>query len=1198
MKYDLLKLDWKKTFPRLITPAGLVLLCVGLSAQAGTIAQSPLFLTAPVKPNIMLMLDNSGSMNNIVPEAPFDETQNYLTCPAGNQIPPGNTQAYINIDVSGGTPYIVYDGDKYTLGTGSGQKCFAPTGMYGALLKTSSNNADAEYSGNYLNWYFNASNTGAWTSGLKPGTQTRIEIAKKSATELVDSLEHVRLGLSAYYNDHDGSALLETVEDIDEVADKKKQIKDKISGLKPENNTPLAETLSDIGHYFTTGYTGNLTLHPGKTNQSQASVDTIFTQGSKSGHNLYNNSGQAVIPPIQYSCQKSFAVLMTDGRPNQDRDISASLRDYSGDCAAGLCDATPENVGIPPGMLNTLNYKNGTKIETGRSYEWAGSDYLDDVAQALFEMDLRPDLIKSKPGQKNNLITYAIGFADPALVNDPLLRDTARRGGGQFKAAENFAELNSAFDAIIAEINNQVEEGSASSLASNSTRLDTSTRIYQAGFNSARWTGSVKAFALRTLDESEDKNKNGLLDSGEDTNGNGKLDLTGSIAGSASWVAENLIPAAASRRLLSYNPEAAAKGISFEWANLSNAQKAALDPATAASASAVSSPVLNYLRGDQSNEKAKGGSYRDRANLLGDIVNSDPLVVSNIDDFGYSLLDGDEGSTYNNFRASKNSRTNVLYVGANDGMLHAFNVDNGVELFAYVPNAVMPALKKLADPKYGCRESGCIPHEYFVDGSPRAGDAYVAIGANAVSWRTILLGSTGAGSGKAIFALDITDPNPTKSTAASAISPDKVLWEISPDQAPVSSDLADNTSITPARLGFSNNMGYTIPQPSLVRMQNGSWAAIIANGYDSVNNKAALFILNAATGAIIRTIDTEKGSATLPNGLSTPIPVDVDSDRVVDFIYAGDLLGNLWKFDVQSTDPNNWKVAYASGSPAAPAPLFTACSGACNGSNYQPITAKPQVGRHPKGGFMVYFGTGRYYEAGDQIVGGTPELNSFYGIRDQGSPVSARSRLQEQEILAEAAFDVNGDSINDIVARATSNTAVDYIGNLTATPPVAGKQGWYMDLLTPVNNRRGERVVSQATLRGGNLTFITLIPSNDACSPGGTSWVMEVDAVEGKRPKRVAFDTNRNGLLNDADKRRMDTNRDGVTDANDDTVNLSGNRMLSSTGEDNGIIKNEISLSNGDGTRTALNQDNKQKINSGIKDDQDPVGRQSWRQIR
>ena len=1181
MKYDFLKSGRKGKFPSLFIPAGLALLCAVLSAEAEPIAQSPLFLTLPVKPNIMLMLDNSGSMNNIVPEAPFDETQNYLNCPDDNQIqiPPGNTQAYINIDVSGSTPYIIYGGNQYTLGTTAGHKCFKPDGTYGALLKENSKNADGEYSGNYLNWYFNPSNTtGTWDNGHKPGTQTRMTIAKKAATDLVGSLEHVRLGLSAYYDDHDGGALLETVEDIDEISDKKQQIKDKIAGLKAENNTPLAETLSDIGHYFTTGYTGNLTLHPGKTNQEQASVATIFTQGSVSGHKLYNGSGQTVTSPIQHSCQKSFAMLMTDGRPNQDRDISASLRDYSGDCAAGLCKSEPEDISIPPGKLNTLDYKNGTKIETGRTYEWAGSDYLDDVAQALFEMDLRPDLIKSKPGEKNNLITYAIGFADPALVNDPLLRDTASRGGGQFKPAENSAELSQAFNEIIAEINNQVEVGSASSLTSNSTRLDASTRIYQAGFNSANWSGSLKAFALVTKENSEKDNDNdGVLDSDEDINKNNKLDLIGSVIEPAKW--ESTIPAANNRRILSYNPAATSKGISFEWVNLSPAQQASLDSATATSA--TSSPVLDYLRGDQSNEKAKGGTYRDRASLLGDIVNSDPLVVTNSDDFGYSLLDGDEGSTYNDFRADKAARTNALYVGANDGMLHAFNADNGAELFAYIPNAVIPQLKKLTNKDYGCRRSGCIAHEYFVDGSPRAGDAYVAIGASAASWRTILLGSTGAGSGKAVFALDITDPNPTKSTAASTIGADKVLWEVSPDQAPITTDLADNITITPAKLGFTNNLGYTIPQPSLVRMNNGSWAAIVANGYNSVSNKAVLFILNAATGAIIRTIDTGVGSASLPNGLSSAYPVDVDGDRVFDFIYAGDLLGNLWKFDVQSSQPNNWKVAYSSGSPAAPAPLFTACSGACTGANYQqPITAKPQVGRHPQGGLMVYFGTGKYYEAGDQIVGSSPQVQSFYGIRDQGSPVSGRSLLQQQEILAE-----------DAVVRATSNTEVDYAGNSTVTPAVPAKQGWYMDLVTPKDNKKGERVVSQAILRGGNLTFITLIPSNDACSPGGTSWIMGLDAVEGKRPKSVAFDTNKNGLLNDSDKKRMDTNKDGVSNSSDETVNLSGS-------SNRGIVKNITNLSNGDDTSTSLSNNNKGEIGRELNPDGDPIGRQSWRQIR
>ncbi len=1172
---------------------GFGLFWLGAVCFAGTVSQSPLFLVAPVKPNIMFMLDNSGSMNNIVAEAPFVSKTTYLNCPAAQQILPCSKFGCVQIRVSGGAPQIFIPtdplkpkgaGSVYPLGIGAGQRCFAPTGTYSALIYAdngnhtapSFNTGDTDYSGNYLNWYFNVSNVaGSWVNGRKPGAQTRLEIAKAAGIMLIDSLSNVRVGLSAYYNYSDGGILLETVDDVDTVSTKKSSIKAKINALTASNNTPLAETLSDIGNYFTTGYSGNLTLHPGTANKSET-IANIFTQGTKSDHNLYNSSGVSTIPaPIQFSCQKSFAVLMTDGRPHQDRDISASLRDYTGDCAAGLCDAapTPDPLSdtapdaLPATPLTSTAFKNGTKV--GRKYEWGGSDYLDDVAAALFDMDLRPDLVKAT-GDKNNLTTYTIGFADSTVANDPLLMGTAAKGGGLFISAESSTQLADAFSNIVNDISNQVKLGSGSILGANSTRLDTSSKIYQAGFKSDGWLGFLGAFALNTV--SEDTNGNGVLEAGEDTNSNGVLDGKGSL-GNEVWKAEDKIPVAGSRRILSYKPDPAntgKKGILFDWSSLSSSQKAALDPA----ATGASSDVLNFIRGDQSKEVKKGGLFRDRVSLLGDIVNSDPFFVGKTENFGYGSLPAAEGSDYLKFRTDpsytnyKRNRTEAVYFGANDGMLHAINANTGDELFTYIPDAVIPKLSKLTNPKYGCTQSGCFPHEYFVDGSPRAGDAYFKDTPTASStWHTVLLGTTGAGNGKSIFALDVSNPSST-------IDADKVLWEISPIQAPDSADLNDVGTTKP---GFANNLGYTIPQPSLVRLYDGSYAAVVANGYNSVNKKAVLFIIDVATGKIIRSFDTFVGNTTSPNGLSTPSVVDADGDRIADYIYAGDLLGNMWKLDVTDTNSANWGFAF--GSVTAPLPLFKACSDAAC-ANPQPITAKPIVGKNPEGGLMVYFGTGKYYEAGDQIVGLPAQVNTFYGIRDNGAVVSGKSELQQQTILGEA-------KLTGFSARFTSGTTVDYTGSST----VAAKKGWYMDLVVaPTNTAVGERVVSGAILRGGRLVFTTLLPSLVTCEPGGTSWLMVLDALNGSRLTGPSFDTDNNGVISSKDLvSKIDVTGDGVLDA----IALSG---VQENG--GGIIKGVVVVSNGDGTENLDFGTSKGKRGGKTIGQDEPSGRQSWRQIR
>jgi type IV pilus assembly protein PilY1 len=241
----------------------------------------------------------------------------------------------------------------------------------------------------------------------------------------------------------------------------------------------------------------------------------------------------------------------------------------------------------------------------------------------------------------------------------------------------------------------------------------------------------------------------------------------------------------------------------------------------------------------------------------------------------------------------------MIYVGANDGMLHAFRADtgdanSGKEIFAYVPAAVYDNLSKLTAPSY--------VHKPFVDGSLSAGDAYVG-----GTWKTVLLGGLGGG-GKAIFALDITNPT--------AMGVSQVMWEFE--------DAAD--------------LGYTVGQAQIALLNNGVWAAVFANGYNSTSDRAYLYLVNLQTGALIKKIPAGVGTS---NGLSTHVLYDSNGDQTVDAVYAGDLQGNMWKFDLTGSNVTAWGVANAG------VPLFTAR----NASNeVQPITSQPRIGAHPNGG--------------------------------------------------------------------------------------------------------------------------------------------------------------------------------------------------------------------------------------------------------
>ncbi len=604
------------------------------------------------------------------------------------------------------------------------------------------------------------------------------------------------------------------------------------------------------------------------------------------------------------------------------------------------------------------------------------------------------------------------------------------------------SSLQTVFDSVVN------RSSSAAAIATNSTRLDTDTLIFQARFNSGDWSGQLIAYALDS--------KGKVASTRWDTN------------------ASSPFPSSAVRKIFTLSDKAAAGTwlpAEFEWANLSVAQQAAL----------VSTDHVGWLRGVQDKEVTATPSpariFRKRTHLLGDIINSDPYFVG-ATNFGYealALLTPGQ-SSYAAFRAATATRTKALYVGANDGMLHAFNAITGTELFAYVPKTVYGNLASLASPAYS--------HRYLVDGAPNVGDAYW--GTDLVlenNWHTVLVGTTGAG-GSGVFALDVTKPD--------TFGASNVLWEI-------------NASTT----GFAD-LGKTIGYATVGRLKSGEWVAIFGNGYESASGKAVLYIVDIKTGAKLKEIQTCPSSCPAGNGLSTPALL-IDSNRTIIAAYAGDLKGNLWEFDLNVAAISSAGVAYKSGT--TPKPLFAA------GVN-QPITAPVEIGVHPSGGYLIYFGTGKYYETGDNVVGASPPLQRFYAVWDKdggtNTYIGALSDLVQQTVIYEntsTVTDTKGtvattdDVVNTFNLRGVSNNTVDW----------GSMRGWYLDLKPPTGGEKGERVVSSPRLRNGRVIFPTLIPSAAPCDPGGTSWLMELDALTGGRVSTAVFDLDNNGLFNAGD---------------------------------------------------------------------------------
>lgn len=744
-------------FGRALVLAGLALASGAGLAQA--LNDIPMAVKNNVPPNFMFMLDNSGSMSNIVPTAPYDETVDYSAsgCTGSNILGNGSD---IDLRISGGVPYIRIGSTDYrhwSATTSGSRRCFARTTNYKARLLADNGGSPsgylgADYDGNFLNWYFgiagNATNfpQSSWTDRKRLAVagvvQTRMEITKASATSVISGLNYsdtaptLRVGLSAYNSDN-GGALRVAIGSL--TTSQRTSMLNSISSLTPSGSTPLAETLADIGRYMGTGYTGNITAGT----VSGVSLDNFLKQdGRNSCLNGANCSGNDAVPsspsigttsrPIQYWCQRSYAFLMTDGRPQSDQAFQNNtyLRDYDRDCSGALA----------------ANCSGGYDRKTSRGYESAGSDYLDDVAMALFDVDLRPNLPSPDPvnrPKKNNLITYTIGFADKQVLNDPLLVNAASQGGGKALFPTNPSELTGAFNSVITDA--FAKDAAAAAVAVANAQITLNNVGYASSYKSGSWYGDLVAYSLNTTT---------ALQTGADL-----------------WSLRDNLRAVtpANRKIATYNGTA---GVAFA-AGLSYTGKPA----------SLTDAIIDYVRGVRTGE---GSTYRTRQDVLGDIINAEPVVV-----------------TY--------GTTPIIFQGANDGMLHVVDgrtdasvATRGQELWAYVPKLVHADLATLASTDYD--------HQYYIDGTPAVAEV-----SGLGSITRLLVGGLGKG-GRGYYALNISSY--TAATAAEAAS--KVLWEFSP-----------------------TGMGYSFGTPLIVKV-GSNWRVVVASGYDA--SVHGIWVLDPVTG--------------------------------------------------------------------------------------------------------------------------------------------------------------------------------------------------------------------------------------------------------------------------------------------------------------------------------------------------------------
>jgi len=917
-------------------------------------------------------------------------------------------------------------------------------------------------------------------------------------------------------------------------------------------STQVGNTMHLIGRYFARGNVstacgaattnGDLVIHPGEADEATHSCTSLLG-GTKTN---VTDLGEA----IQWSCQKSFTIVMSDGESRGDNLMRSSntawtgdatkrklhpLADYDDDCHTNASDATDY----------TCTSDDDNK-PSPYSYGTDGSDYLDDIAQALYEIDLRPDYTDFK----NNITTYAIGFGDTALQT---MEDTGTQAGGEYYFADDAAKLLSSFQSAINSILEQTSTSSA--VTFNSSTLSSQSAVYQALYNTASWSGELNSYPIDGL--------------------TGAIETTCTQGTNNCWRAADKLDAQtpSNRFIIVAGDNTTKHGVEFKYTDTSTsgtddytnlnsssdipqALVADLCSIAVGDASGTSFPCLtsdtagatrdangeyiedlvNYLRGDNSEELAATSikrNFRNRVSDLADIVNSSPIYVGAAQQGwpssgDFPTLDSSIPSTdYNTWATAVKYRPEIVYVASNDGMLHGFRAENanvgdgedintsaGEEVFSFIPTGTFSTqnsegLHFLADKDY--------THRFYNDLTPSISDVYIdyrnADGSPTgpfvlteatknnptAQWRTVILGSQGGG-GKSLYLLDVTDP--TEYTDNAKQNPEKlVLWEFSD---------SDDSSL-----------GFTYSKPTIAMMNNGKFAAIFGNGYNSSSCKAEIFVVFLEGGLDgtwtinqdyfkYDTGTASGGGAGDCNGMSTPAVVDLDGNGTADRVYAGDLKGNLWAFDLcaeVTDDAGDCNTSAAAWGLAHADPLMNANNSAEHDGS-QPITSKPVVSLDPDDGangvddLIIVFGTGQYLVDGDKLTTG---LQRMYGVRDY-------------DALNNSSAGINGEwDLDGNVGNKWAETVLTLDGGtgtrvISSEDDVSNNYGWRIDLPDS-----GERVVVNPKIRNDIVFFNTLIPEDAKCTYGGSGWIMSVNLLNGGAPTEPVFDLNGDGFIDEYD---------------------------------------------------------------------------------
>jgi type IV pilus assembly protein PilY1 len=906
-----------------------------------------------VRPNILFVFDNSGSMSEGIP---YDDTDVYPMVEPGNNR--YETDAIYERDCVRRWWWMCLEWDWVE--------------YYGPFTDADGDGIDDSDSdirrGNRLNYDFSAASN-------------KLEVAKDTIQEMIDLVkDYSRMGImvlnghvdinatldfSAYHNDT--TVLSSTyggapIEDRDDAGIE--TLKNQIDNMTANGGTPLGNRLINAAQYFR----GDFGSWESPINQT-------------------------------YWCRRNFVILITDGRPEGEGnslsanysgqfdfiedflDANAEVRDYDGD------SEDPDPYG---------NYING------------GSDYLDDVAGYLYnEEDMRPDIEGTQ-----NLTTYTIGFA----IDHPLLGNAALNGGGNYYSAANADELNRALRHALATIIEKTQTFTAPVVPIHKTT--SGNKMYISLFapkqGSTFWAGYLAKLGIdndgNIIDangapatDADGKLHEHLLDPGRDPN--------------PYWETHNVMK----NRDLSLRTIYTYLGSSLESFDTVNTGitdqmlGTPLKQATADPAASAREDVIRYIWGYDTYDEDEDGIYDEpREHVLGGILHSVPLVID------YSDTE------------------RVIYVGANDGMLHAFDDADGSERWAFVPPDLLPKLKEFAEG---------VGLQYFVDSSPKAyifdndSDGVIEIGDN--DQVIIIFGERRGGTG--YCALDVTDPD----------SP-SFLWHINCDDGSAYG-LPTPATVIP-------ELGQTWSEPVIGRVKETGVDRIVAcigGGYSTDNTAGrALYLIDVFTGAVLLGFDSTDHAGLTYSMPTTVLAVDTNHNAYINRVYVGDLGGRMWRFGLHRTDENDVRQENSEITDWTARLLFESCPAAPGERKvFYPLDLVLERGYD-----YLYFGTGDRTDPMETVVD-----NRLYAVKDRNEMVSA--------------FDAHGPRNETDLVDLTTNVLQQNPGSeeaeLTSTN-LDLLEGWYIQLEEP-----GEKVLASPVVIAGMVLFTTFSPTTDPCSYGG-----------------------------------------------------------------------------------------------------------------